>query len=649
MRYAFRTLSPASVVEILPHELWLVPADRLRRDRRDLARLAIADGPQAFQHGAGDLSCLVVQSDPTLDDMLAATIIERSLEQQPIATGLARFAEYTALVREGLHPGGTPIDASLEGLYLAIRNLAGDDISDPATGDRFLKDWRGLAECIVQAAEQGIDPFQSPIAADRSEFLRHRTFLKDDHRVYRQDVARGERWIVHLPDGPPDSAALILKQPRSLLWKYWARADDTAPVGDGYQLIGISDGEQRWVFSTDPVQRLSLQGLASTLQIAETQIAGDQALADPWFDGQPFAHTLVAAPRSGTRLSDAEVLRHARRWLNARPVDCSRRLHRRSVIVLGAAALTAPLAWWLLPKPDADDGPRAIITTTVNGTTGSAPPLTAGQSNMFVLAIGISRYKDERLQLDYAAADAEALSAELQSRSGTFFKQVQMRRLVDQAASKDDILRGLDWLRSSATQHDLAVITVACHGKTDSDGDFYVLPFDYDSSRPLSSAAVSWHDFGKALQNMPCVVLVLLDACQSGAVVKTRSRAAEPDQLEHAAERAQSAFAQVERGVVFMASSLAGQKSLENYQWGHGVLTLAVLEALSGRYLYAERQPAMGLPPYDSGEIVSFHDVNFYVSERVRLLTGGAQAVITKPSRDIDLHKIPLALRKAGE
>lgn len=649
MRYTFRKLSAGSVAEILPHELWLIPADRLRRDRRDLARLAMAEGPQGFLCGTETIDCLVVQADPTLDDMLAAAILERSLQQHPLAPGWARYAEYTALVREGLRPGGSPIESSLEGLYLAIRNLAGDDITDPEVCERFLSDWRKLAACINEAAEQGIDPFQTPIAVDRSEFLRHRTFLKDDHRVYRQDVARGERWIVHLPDGPPESSALILKQPRSLLWKYWARTDAAAPAGEGYQLIGILGAAGQWVFSTDPVQRFSLKGLASTLQSAETQVAGAQAGSDPWFDGQPFAHTLVAAPHGGTRLNDREVLQCARRWMSARPITATGRLSRRSVIVCSTVALAAPVAWWLKQTQDHDDGPRTLVTSSGAVLQGDAPPLAAGQSSMLVLSIGISRYRDDRFQLDYAAADAEALSTELQSRSGTFFKQVQTRQLVDETASKDDILRGLDWLRASATQHDLAVITVACHGKTDADGDFYVLPFDYDAARPLSSTAVSWYDFGKALQNMPCVVLVLLDACQSGAAVRTGLRAADPDPLEHAAERAQSAFAQVERGVVFMASSLAGQKSLENYQWGHGVLTLAVLEALSGQYLYAERQPAMGLPPYDSGEVVTFHDLNFYVSERVRLLTGGAQAVITKPSRDIDLHKIPLALREAGE
>ena len=76
-------------------------------------------------------------------------------------------------------------------------------------------------------------------------------------------------------------------------------------------------GPGQWVFTTDPTQRLPIKSLAEALQAAE--VARDPAAkSDPWFDGKPFGHTLVATPRHGTKLSDAQVLAIVRRWSRAR-------------------------------------------------------------------------------------------------------------------------------------------------------------------------------------------------------------------------------------------------------------------------------------------------------------------------------------------
>jgi hypothetical protein len=75
-----------------------------------------------------------------------------------------------------------------------------------------------------------------------------------------------------------------------------------------------------WVISTDPVQRLGIRELAEKLEAAEISAAGSNAQSDPWFDGAPFYHTLVAAPKSGTKLSHAQVLTIIKKWAKARSV-----------------------------------------------------------------------------------------------------------------------------------------------------------------------------------------------------------------------------------------------------------------------------------------------------------------------------------------
>ena len=122
---------------------------------------------------------------------------------------------------------------------------------------------------ILEACREGIDPFVTPLFRERPQFARQRTYLACDHEVYKQDVARGERWLVSLPEGPPQASALVLRPPKSVLWKYWARSDQQAPTGGVYLMLLMQREPGQWVFSTDPVQRLPLKTLADELQKAE--------------------------------------------------------------------------------------------------------------------------------------------------------------------------------------------------------------------------------------------------------------------------------------------------------------------------------------------------------------------------------------------
>lgn len=299
-----------------PGELIIKPADAATRERRDMANLAVSAGPEAFIKAAGEISTIVTSEDPTLDDLLAFEFLKLQLAHRPLPKNAAAFARYAALAREGLRPSSVPLDQAMEGIYLAIRNGHGSDLTQPMTFMKFEGDWQRMAAHILAAAEKGVDPFKEAIFADAADFARERTFLAKDRDVYTQDVLRGERWLVRIPGGPPSASALILREPKSLLWKHWSRADQGSPTGDLYLLLGVYFGKGNWIFSTDPVQRLPIKELAEKLQAAELA-KNAEAKTDPWFDGAPFGHTLVAAPKSGSKLSDDELLKVARAWCSA--------------------------------------------------------------------------------------------------------------------------------------------------------------------------------------------------------------------------------------------------------------------------------------------------------------------------------------------
>jgi hypothetical protein len=320
-KLVFRMLLDGNSLLPAESEVYVRPSRAEHQGRRDLAVLVLEHGVEALVRGPGLAERVVVDASgtrPTLDDLLAATFAARLLAGQRLPEGCRAFAQYAALAREGLRPSNVPLEASLEGIYLALRNAAGPDVTDPAVGERFRADWSRLEESILRAAAAGRDPFTAPPFESGAEFARERAFLARDREVYRQDVSRGERWLVRLPEGPPQAGALLLRRPKSLLFKHWCRADTESPAGQCYLFLAVDWDGGNWVFSTDPVHRLPLRSLAQTLQEAEAAADPTRAGANAWFDGEPFGYTLVAAPRGGTSLAEERVLQIVKAWAGVR-------------------------------------------------------------------------------------------------------------------------------------------------------------------------------------------------------------------------------------------------------------------------------------------------------------------------------------------
>jgi uncharacterized caspase-like protein len=73
-----------------------------------------------------------------------------------------------------------------------------------------------------------------------------------------------------------------------------------------------------------------------------------------------------------------------------------------------------------------------------------------------------------------------------------------------------------------------------------------------------------------------------------------------------------------ENGVVVFSSSTGRESSLENKSWGNGAFTAALLEGLSGK-----------ADSSGSGR-VTHKMLDYYISERVKVLTSGAQHPVTQ-------------------
>jgi hypothetical protein len=87
--------------------------------------------------------------------------------------------------------------------------------------------------------------------------------------------------------------------------------------------------------------------------------------------------------------------------------------------------------------------------------------------NLYVLAVGVSKYQKENMQLIFPAKDAMDFAKTIESQKGRLYKDVITKVIVDEQATRENILDGLEWIRKSTKPTDVAMIFLAGHGLTD--------------------------------------------------------------------------------------------------------------------------------------------------------------------------------------
>lgn len=267
----------------------------------------------------------------------------------------------------------------------------------------------------------------------------------------------------------------------------------------------------------------------------------------------------------------------------------------------------------------------------LKGMTTAAPPSTVVQGfaiepKLYVLAVGISHYQDSTLNLSFASKDAADFAATMKSQQGALYRAVEAKVLVDEQATRGNILSALDWLQHQMTQHDVGMIFMAGHGINHTDGHYYFLPVDAEL-KEVKRSLLPDSDVQNTLAELPGKVLLFLDTCHSGNVLgltKRGGRLAE-DQNSFLNE-----LIAAENGVIVFTASSGSQASQESSQWQNGAFTYALVEGLKGQADFQR-----------SGR-VTLNMLDLFISERVKVLTQGAQTPTTvRPS---SIRDFPIAI-----
>jgi WD40 repeat protein/uncharacterized caspase-like protein len=249
-------------------------------------------------------------------------------------------------------------------------------------------------------------------------------------------------------------------------------------------------------------------------------------------------------------------------------------------------------------------------------------PLTGADSlkragTAYIIAVGINEYANPQYNLKYAVADAQSFAEEVRLRQSQVgqFEHIEVLPLINENATKANILAALGRLSGTpapptmkaspldrfhrAEPEDTVIIYFAGHGTAQSQR-FYLIPHDlgYPGERTklneqglktILAHSISDVELEAAVENLDAGhLLLVIDACNSGQALEAEEKRRGPMNSKGLAQLA------YEKGMYILTAAQSYQAALEAAQFGHGLLTYALLEE-GLKTPVADREPKDGV------------------------------------------------------
>ena len=365
-------------------------------------------------------------------------------------------------------------------------------------------------------------------------------------------LSLGEDWIVVSPEGYFDGTAGGIEKIR---WSVGLRSYPLSAFSERHYAPGL---------------------LARLLSGEEIGTAGMAHLSEG-FSLPPLVK--IVSPKSGTRIGGETARIDVAISDLGGGIDEVRLYHNGKVVGVekGGAAPS-----FTVPLMDGENFFR-VVGLSRDRIEGNPDAITlihegAGKdSSLHVFAVGIDRYDNPALNLNYAEADARSITEFFAASGRKLFKEIHRHELYSGEATRSAILDGLRKLHNIPPQ-DVAVIFLAGHGDSAPDGwRFLPREVKYPERRSeLEKLGISSMEIAEHLRRIGArKILVLIDACRSGQALEAFAR-------RGYAER--KALAQLARaaGVHVIAASTKAQGAAEAKDLGHGAFTYSLLAGLTG-------------------------------------------------------------------
>ena len=250
----------------------------------------------------------------------------------------------------------------------------------------------------------------------------------------------------------------------------------------------------------------------------------------------------------------------------------------------------------------------ATATTTTPETPLDAAALREAMGmKVWAVIVGISSYS-HMPALRYTDDDAYRMYAFLKSPEGGALPDERMRILIDEDATRENIVNAMMGTFGQAGPNDLVLLYFSGHGLR---GSF--LPIDFDGFNNKL-----YHDeINEILKQSPAKYkLCIADACHSGSLFAMKGT------YEHALVKYYKTLAQADPGTALIMSSKSEETSLESSGLRQGVFSHFLIRGLKGE-------------ADNSGDkVVSVKELFDFIHENVRSYTGMRQSPVIKGDYD---------------
>jgi WD40 repeat protein len=247
---------------------------------------------------------------------------------------------------------------------------------------------------------------------------------------------------------------------------------------------------------------------------------------------------------------------------------------------------------------------------------------------LYVLAVGVSDYRDHSLKLKYAAKDADSMAAELRQRGQGLFESVEVKPLLEDQATLANLGKAFEDLAGQARAEDVFVLYLAGHGRA-VDGTYHFVPWEaiYENDQVLRERSLDQDKLQTLLAKVPAQKsLILLDTCESGSFTLA-ARGSDIGQ-KTAIDRLMRAT-----GRAVLAATSDKDMALEGHE-GHGVFTYALLQGLAGA------------ADHNDNTEIDIDELASYVFEQVPAITKKRWGYEQFPMRDLQGQSFPIGLKK---
>ncbi len=259
---------------------------------------------------------IITHYRPDFDAVASIFLVCTLLEKGKIDPAMETIAGYTKMVDSASIPKDWDLPTSpyaiLRALFLKIKKRDNEaDLERVRIG-------MGLMNFLYGKASQGYEIFQNKslfLGIDRYE--RAMKKAKDDYFDYLQDLDRCQFLTLDLPlssgKGKITVDGTIVRNPRSYLFKDWARRDSThTPMKQGFSFLMTNFGNTRYILGVDPDMGITLRGLGDLLNHKESERRKQENRPFPqrWYEGNCplFNFRIIDSPQDISSLSHQEIV-----------------------------------------------------------------------------------------------------------------------------------------------------------------------------------------------------------------------------------------------------------------------------------------------------------------------------------------------------